>query len=112
MARLSQLLLSTFATLFLLVSLVGIGTVSAAEKSVAAERRSTRPAGAPTLTQFGRTDAWRAEALRGVSQPHPAGLKFLDSQGAWYTPFDRPGVPDRYDLRGLHDAADFGVKKR
>jgi hypothetical protein len=61
-----------------------------------------RPAGAPTISSFERTAAWRANALKGVSEPYPPSLNFLDNQGAWYTPFSRPGMPTPYDLRGLH----------
>jgi len=61
-----------------------------------------RPKGAPTITAFERTPEWRSKALRGVSEPYPSSLGFLDNQGAWYTPFNRPGMPGPYDLRGLH----------
>ena len=62
-----------------------------------------RPAGAPAIMEFTRTDAWRAGALRGVTGPTPESiLRFLGDQGAWYTPFARPGMPGPYDLRGLH----------
>ena len=61
-----------------------------------------RPKGAPTVTVFERPPEWRAKALKGVSEPYPAGLGFLDNQGAWYTPFNRAGMPGPYDLRGLH----------
>lgn len=61
-----------------------------------------RPAGAPVLAEFRQTPQWRSQALKGVSEPLPASLRFLDSQGAWYTPFNHPGMPGRYDLRGMH----------
>jgi hypothetical protein len=61
-----------------------------------------RPADAPILGQFSPELGWRARALNGVSEPVPPTLRFLDFQGAWYTPFDRPGMPGRYDLRGWH----------
>lgn len=63
-----------------------------------------RPAGAPILGQFSPEIGWRARALHGVTEPLPPTLRFLDSQGAWYTPFARPGMPGRYDLRGWHAA--------
>lgn len=63
-----------------------------------------RPEGAPVEGSVRRTESWRAQALRGVSDPVPASLKFLDDQGAWYTPFELPGMPGPYDLRGFHSA--------
>jgi hypothetical protein len=29
----------------------------------------------------------------GVVEPIPISLKFLNDQGAWYTPFDQAGCP-------------------
>jgi hypothetical protein len=37
-----------------------------------------------------------------VSQPYPASLRFLEDQGNWYTPFNRPGMLPPYDIRGWH----------
>src|SRR5512134_3419672 len=51
-----------------------------------------RPQGAPNLGGFPQTGEWRAKTLRGISEPLPPSLKFIDSQGAWYTPFDHPGM--------------------
>lgn len=61
-----------------------------------------RPVDAPVLGQFSPDLGWRARTLRGVTEPIPPTLRFIDSHGAWYTPFDRPGMPGRYDLRGWH----------
>jgi hypothetical protein len=61
-----------------------------------------RPAGAPVEHEVRRAEKWRAQALQGVSAPVPASLKFLDDQGAWYTPFDLPGMTGPYDIRGFH----------
>ena len=61
-----------------------------------------RPRGAPAVITFDRTAEWRTHALKGVSEPYPSSLNFLDNQGAWYTSFNRPGMPAPYDLRGLH----------
>ncbi len=37
----------------------------------------------------------------------PASLvRMKGSQGEWYTPFSRPGMPGPYDLRGWHRPAD------
>lgn len=76
---------------------------AAAAATVAGLAPYQRPADAPVIKEFARDDAWRANALRGVSQPPPTSiLKFLDFQGAWYTPFTHPGMPGPYDLRGMH----------
>ena len=61
----------------------------------------SRPDGAPVITVFEQTPAWRAQALRGISPPQ-TGLGFLNDQGAWYTPFIYPNLKDRYDIRSLH----------
>lgn len=61
-----------------------------------------RPAGAPVIAKFEATDAWKAQALRGIAEPHN-GLGFLKDQGTWYTPFIHPNLPGRYDIRGLHN---------
>jgi hypothetical protein len=61
-----------------------------------------RPAGAPVISQVVRTPAWYEQALTGISQPFPYSLRFLEDQGNWYTPFNRPGMPGRYDIRGWH----------
>jgi hypothetical protein len=61
-----------------------------------------RPQGAPVIREFARTADWRTRALTGVSEPLPASLDFLNRQGAWYTPFDNPGMPGYYDLRAWH----------
>ena len=62
-----------------------------------------RPAGAPVQRMYAKTPEWTQQATRGVVQPLPQGLKFLADQGAWYTPFNQPGMPGVYDLRNLHD---------
>jgi hypothetical protein len=61
-----------------------------------------RPAGAPSITSVRHDPAWYAAALTGVSQPYPASLRFLEDQGNWYTPFNRPGMLPPYDIRGWH----------
>ena len=65
---------------------------------------AVRPAGAPVIARFEQTPAWKAQALKGISAPQ-AGLRFLDDQGAWYTPFDRPNQKGPYDIRGLYPDA-------
>lgn len=61
-----------------------------------------RPTGAPVIHEFAPSANWRTQSLVGVSEPIPASLDFIDNQGAWYTPFNQPGMPGYYDLRNLH----------
>lgn len=71
------------------------------EGFVAGLRPFERPAGAPVIVNFEQSEAWKAKALRGIGEPQ-TGVGFLKDQGAWYTPFTRPNLPGRYDIRGLH----------
>lgn len=73
-----------------------------ADPYVAGVDPSQRPQGAPVISAPQKGADWKAAALRGVSDPKPASLRFLDDQGAWYTPFNHPGMPGYYDIRGLH----------
>lgn len=61
-----------------------------------------RPQGAPVIERYDQSDAWKAQALKGIGEPH-TGVGFLKDQGAWYTPFNRPNLTGRYDIRHLHD---------
>jgi hypothetical protein len=62
-----------------------------------------RPENAPVIAKFNQTDAWRAKALKGVTTPHPKNVTaFLKDQEAWFNPFQYPGMPGYYDIRGLH----------
>ena len=72
------------------------------DRFVAGSAPYRRPANAPVVKTFAASAEWRKAALIGVTEPLPASLKVLDSQGAWYTPFDQPGMPGYYDLRGMH----------
>lgn len=63
-----------------------------------------RPVGAPVLRSVVRTPEQAGKTTRGVDRPLPSGLEWLKDQGAWYTPFDRPGMVGYYDLRGWHGA--------
>jgi len=69
---------------------------------VAGVQPDQRPAGAPKIGAYDKSGDWLARATRGVEKPHPPSLKFLDDQGAWYTPFTRPGMTGPYDIRRLH----------
>jgi hypothetical protein len=62
-----------------------------------------RPTGAPVIREFAPSADWRTQSLTGVSETIPASIgNFIDSQGAWYTPFNQPGMPGYYDLRNWH----------
>lgn len=69
---------------------------------VAGVQPDQRPANAPVITEVLKSQAWYAKALTGVSQPYPYSLRFLEDQGNWYTPFNRPGMTRYYDIRGWH----------
>jgi hypothetical protein len=82
--------------------LLGMTAAVAGPPPIAGTEPSRRPLSAPAIETLHRPDGWHREALAGISEPHPPGLRFLQDQGNWYTPFDRPGMPGRYDLRGWH----------
>lgn len=75
---------------------------------IAGVRPWERPAGAPVITEFKKGPEWYQRALTGISKPYPASLRFLEDQGAWYTPFNHPGMPAPYDIRGWHQRAGKG----
>lgn len=60
-----------------------------------------RPEGAPVLREIARDRQWQEKFHFGVSRPFPPGLGAAD-QGAWYSPFGRPGMTGPYDLRDWH----------
>ena len=61
-----------------------------------------RPAGAPVIGEMAKDGEWYVRALHGVQPPYPASLRFLEDEGAWYTPFIRPGMTGPYDIRHWH----------
>ncbi|MFC3119619.1 hypothetical protein [Jhaorihella thermophila] len=71
---------------------------------IAGVQPDRRPEGAPVVTEMKKDGAWYRQALTGVIPPYPASLRFLEDQGAWYTPFTRPGMTGPYDIRGWHQA--------
>lgn len=77
-------------------------TVNAGEYPIAGTAPWQRPAGAPQITAVHHTSDWYTHALHGVSRPYPYSLRFLEDQGNWHTPFNRPGMPRPYDIRGWH----------
>ena len=83
------------------VTLSGWGCMVSAEGGfpIAGTQPSQRPQGAPVILDVQRKPDWYQQALTGVSQPYPNSLRFLENQGNWYTPFNHPGMPGRYDIR-------------
>jgi hypothetical protein len=85
------------------------GAIASAEPTLASERFPIagltpyqRPAGAPVIHEFIRPKNWEQRFMHGISRPYPASLRWRNDQGAWFTPFDRPGATAPYDLRGWH----------
>lgn len=89
-----------------LLSVVSLPCLAATEGDrrpyVAGMAPHVRPVNAPVIREVKQTLEWRQKALQGIGEPVPASLKFLNDQGAWYTPFDRAGMPGYYDLRQMH----------
>jgi len=87
------------------VAVAGWGPIVSAEGEypIAGTQPSQRPQGAPVVTTVNRTPEWYRYALMGVSRPYPKSLSFLENQGNWYTPFNRPGMHGRYDIRGWYN---------
>ena len=81
----------------LLISMPAVGGYP-----IAGVSPSQRPIGAPFLDEDRHDGQWYQQALQGVGQPYPFSLKFLEVQGNWHTPFNRPGMPGRYDVRGWY----------
>lgn len=81
---------------------VGFQSLAATCAPIAGSNPSQRPADAPVITAFAKTGAWYVFALRGVIPPYPMSLRFLESQGAWFSPFLHAGMSGPYDIRGLH----------
>ncbi|MBK6468383.1 MAG: hypothetical protein IPF96_17200 [Rhodobacter sp.] len=78
------------------------GTAMAEGYPVAGLTPSMRPDGAPVITTMTKDADWYAKALTGVEPPYPASLRFLEDQGAWHSPFLRPGMTGPYDIRHWH----------
>lgn len=78
------------------------GAGMADDRPLAGTRPWERPRGAPAIRKVDHGRAWYRDALRGIDKPYPKSMRFLEDQGNWYTPFDRPGMTGRYDIRGLH----------
>jgi len=98
------------------VSAAAIRPAEAAQYSpenpfVAGVKPDRRPEGAPVVKEYRKDAAWYERALTGITPPYPYSLKFLEDQGAWYTPFIHPGMLPPYDLRGWHRGKGSRAKK-
>lgn len=82
-----------------------------AEGYVAGIEPSRRPESAPVITAVVRDAAWYRRALTGIRPPYPVSLRFLEDQGDWYTPFNRPGMTGPYDIRNWHQPAPAGCNQ-
>lgn len=85
-------------------SLLAIPVLATAEYPIAGTAPDQRPAGAPSIQEVTKGPEWFDQALSGVEKPYPESLKFLEDQGNWHTPFNRPGMPPPYDIRNWHTA--------
>lgn len=85
----------------LLLSL-GQATASESNYPIAGTQPDSRPAAAPVAKPITKTGDWYTQAVTGVEEPYPASLQFLENQGKWYTPFNKPGMTGPYDLRNWH----------
>lgn len=92
------------ALAMLITAPCGQGFATSADSGfpIAGTQPSERPAGAPVIRDVQKPEGWYTRALTGISQPYPASLRFLEDQGNWYTPFNHPGMPGPYDIRGWH----------
>lgn len=84
------------------VALCSFSGFASADYPIAGVDPSQRPVGAPVITSVDRDANWYNQALHGVTRPYPSSLRFLEDQGNWYTPFNHPGMPGPYDIRGWH----------
>ncbi len=94
----------SFRQLSLIAALVLSQNAIAAsqEQSTAGVTPHQRPAGAPVITAVTRDSNWYSQALKGIEEPYPYSLRFLEDQGNWYNPFNHPGMTGPYDVRDWH----------
>lgn len=90
--------LSILSALFLSFAALSVS----ADYPIAGIEPSQRPLNAPVIEWVRHDESWYRYALTGIQPPYPRSLYFLDNQGDWYTPFNRPGMTGRYDIRGWH----------
>jgi len=88
---------------FLIVATTGMTQKSEPAYPIAGINSDKRPQEAPVITKFFKNTQWYEQALHGVYEPYPSSLQFLEDQGAWHTPFNRPGFKGAYDIRNWYD---------
>lgn len=84
------------------VLLVAFSSVPLGAGEVVGLQPDRRPEAAPVVSDYLKDGAWYRAALTGIDQPYPASLRFLEDQGAWFSPFIHPGMLGPYDIRGWH----------
>lgn len=100
--------MTTFTLLAAIPALTTGNAHATDDEIVAGLTPGQRPTDAPRISTFEKSAAWYRQALTGLTAPHPASLRFLEDQGAWHTPFTRPGMTGRYDIRNWHVPASAG----
>lgn len=100
--------MTTFTLLAAIPALTTGNAHATDDEIVAGLTPGQRPTDAPRISTFEKSAAWYRQALTGLTAPHPASLRFLEDQGAWHTPFTRPGMTGRYDIRNWHVPASTG----
>ena len=81
-------------------------SMAAADYPIAGTSPAERPQAAPRITTVDKDQSWYGQALSGLPPPYPASFRFLEDQGNWHTPFNRPGMTGPYDVRGWHRPRD------
>lgn len=96
--------MSRFARFFSLAVVMSVAGMPALSDFlyIAGSEPSARPAEAPVIIEYAKDAAWYDAALRGVSAPYPYSLRFLEDEGAWFSPFLHPGMTGPYDIRDWH----------
>jgi hypothetical protein len=79
------------------------GASTAGEYPIAGVSPHERLPGAPVIRSVSKGPEWYQRALTGLEPPYPSSFRFLEDQGNWSTPFNRPGIPGPYDIRGWHE---------
>ncbi len=89
--------------LYFSFGLLFVAQYAAAATTVAGLAPYERPAGAPVITSDAPlSDVQKERFFHGVDKPVPPGVEVVAQPGGWYTPFNRPGMHDYYDIRGWH----------
>ncbi|MDY6991804.1 MAG: hypothetical protein SVR94_04245 [Pseudomonadota bacterium] len=110
-------LLTLCKLLAIILPWTGFASVQAAEEAATAEdifiagvHPERRPVNAPMIQKVEKARQWYDQAVSGISPPFPASFRFLDDQGRWYTPFNRPGMPPPYDIRGWYSEEKYPLQ--